>query len=80
MAKKEEWYKQCTFERKPDAGVLRDVAWIPEGLAKVGKLIYLTDAPDEIYTVVSTGINRRDGAHLKMKENANRKYRQTTDI
>jgi len=80
MAKKEEWYRQCTFEMKTERGLLRDVAWIPENLAKVGKQIYLTEAPDAIYTVVSAGTDRRDGSWLKLKENAQRNYRQTTDI
>jgi hypothetical protein len=77
---KEVWYKQCVFERPTDVGLARDTAWIPEGLAKVGKLIYLTESPEEIYTVVSVGVNRRNAAHLKSRQNAQRKYMKTTDI
>ena len=80
MAKKEVWYKQCQYERPTEEGMARDTAWLPEGLAKVGKLIYLTENPEEVFTVTSVGTNRRDGSALKDRERANRKYRQTTDI
>lgn len=80
MAKKEVWYRQCRMEREHDLGKSWDVAWIPEALAKVGKLVYLTEAPDEIYTITSVGTNRRSQAEAHMKEKVARNYFKTTDI
>jgi hypothetical protein len=80
MAKKEVWYRQCRYEREGKNGKCWDVAWIPEHLAKVGKPIYLTDTPDEIYTVTSVGTSRRSQAEAHMKEKTQRNYFKTTDI
>jgi len=82
MSKKEHYYKQCVYETPTEQGVKRDTAWIPENLAKVGKLIYFgekRDNPEELWTVVSVG-NRMRESVLKKKEKTNRKYRESTDI
>ena len=79
MASKQEWYRQCKFEMEVPGGKQVDVAWIPESLAKMNKKIYLTESPDEVYTVVSVG-HRQLGSILKKKIQIGRKYRQTTDI
>jgi len=81
MAKKEVWYRQCRFEIRRDNGnSCWDVAWIPENLAKVGQLIYLTEAPDDVYTVTLVGTHRRSQAEANMKEKVARNYFKTTDI
>jgi len=80
MAKKEVWYRQCRMEREHELGTSWDVAWIPEALAKVGKLVYLTEAPDEVYTITLVGTSRRSQAEATMKEKTQRNYFKTTDI
>lgn len=78
MSKKEVWYKQCRYERTDGTGW--DVAWIPEGLAKMGKIIYLTESPDVLYRITVVGTNRRSQAEAHVKERAQRNYFKTTDI
>lgn len=73
MTKKVEYYKQCRMERETARGVSVDVAWIPEKFAKVGKLVYLVDKPDDVYTVTAVG-SRQDESYLKAKEKINRKF------
>jgi hypothetical protein len=80
MAKKEVWYRQCRMERRHDLGTSWDVAWIPEALAKVGKLVYLTETPDEIYTITLVGTSRRSQAEAHAKVMQQRNYHKTTDI
>jgi hypothetical protein len=80
MAKKEVWYRQCRMEREHDLGTSWDIAWIPETLAKVGKLVYLTESPDLIYTITSVGTSRRSQAEAHDKVKAQRNYFKTTDI
>lgn len=87
MGKKasEKFYRQCQYERPlPCGGKKFDVAWLPEKLAKVGKTIYFGEkrddvAPDEFWTVVSVGDNRRSGEFLTFKHNADAHQREHSD-
>jgi hypothetical protein len=79
MSKKKEYYKQCRMEREYITGKKIDVAWIPEKFAKVGKLIYILDKPEEIWTVMAIG-SRKDETYLKAKEKVQRRYGQSAGL
>jgi len=74
MAKKEEFYKQCTFE----SGEAITTAWIEEKGAKVGHSMVFKDSdePDRRWTVLTVGdsritaevANKRQREYLKLKE------------
>ena len=74
MAKKIQFFKQCRYEKPTEDGSVWDVAWLPEALAKVGKIIYFPDEPDELWTVTSAGTNRRTGAEALEKQRISRKF------
>jgi len=76
--KKLQWYRQCTYETEAEDGVLRDVSWIPEDLAVVGKKIVFRDRAG-VWMVVSVG-TRRDSSYLKEHERDHDKQRQASDI
>lgn len=74
------YFKQCRYERQTHQGKLIDVAWIPEKLAVIGKVIYLTEFPEDLWTVTSVGTKRMAHSDLKEKEKVNRKYGQSTGL
>ena len=75
MVKKLQFYKQCTYEMPTESGgKRRDTAWIPEGLAKVGKRIYFTETPDELWTVTIAGTRRRSSSEAAEKTRAARNF------
>ena len=88
MAKKEAMYRQCRYEQlvaSASGGKKYDVAWIPEGLAKVGKVIYFgekrPEVPrDELWVITEVGDNRRNASWLHEKRNADKKQREASDV
>lgn len=85
MAKKDVFYRQCTYEKTEmkDGKIVtsRDTAWLPEHLCKVGKTFYFkADVEEELWTVKSVGTNRSAYSERQTKERAQRNYFQTTDI
>lgn len=74
------YYKQCRYERETTQGKLIDVAWIPEKLAVVGKVIYLDKFPEALWTVTAVGSKRMPYSDLKAKEKVNRKYGQSAGL
>lgn len=88
MGKKssEKFYRQCRYERLlPSGGTRFNVAWLPEKLSKVGKQIYFGEKrddvqPDELWTVVSAGDNRRSAEFLNWKHAADAHQRDASDV
>lgn len=79
MSKKEQYYRQCTYERPTENGKAMDTAWLPEHLAQVGKQFVIKARPEYTYTVTSVG-SRRTISYLKGKEQTNRKYGQSAGL
>lgn len=82
------FYRQCRYEQKyenENGGKKWDVAWLPEGRARVGNTIYFGKRRDnverhEYYVVTEVGDTRRSAEWLHMKQNADKKQREASDV
>ena len=81
------YYRQCGYEQaRPPEGHGRrfDVAWLPEQLARVGRVVHFGAkrevAPDELYRVTWVGDNRRSAEWLTDKRNADQHQREASDV
>lgn len=86
MAKR--FYQQCGYEQahlNEGGGRKFDVAWLPEKLAKVGKVIYFgkkreVATQEELYRITWVGERRRDLSWLREKQNADKHQREKSDV
>jgi len=81
------FYRQCRYESAfPEGGTTQwDESWIPEKLAKVGKLIYFSERkfgvpPEKKFRIISVGDRRRSAEWLHKNENASRHHRDVSDV
>lgn len=85
---KEAFYQQCGYQQAHlnEGGSRKfDVAWLPEKLAKVGRIFYLgkkrDDVPQEdLYQITWVGENKRDLSWLREKQNADKHQREKSDV
>ena len=84
---KKVFYRQCRYESLD--GKHWDVSWLPEDLAKVGKLIYFGEKRDpsvpfledsETFRVVMVGDRRRDQAAAQVHARDHKNQRKASDI
>jgi hypothetical protein len=76
------YYRQCQFTSPTQNGYRQSVAWIPEHLAVVGKMIYFgkkTDKPERLWEVKSVG-GRMSEDYLRERERDYLTQRQASDI
>jgi hypothetical protein len=79
---KDPWYRQCTYETTTKDGKKLGTSWIPEKLAKVGKVIYFgkkTDTAKELWVVTSVG-SRRCESYLVARMMDHKHQRKVSDI
>jgi hypothetical protein len=67
-------YRQCTLQR----GQTCYHAWLPETLAKVGKMVYWN--PNEMWKVISAGENSVSGDYVRELERDYLHQRKASDI
>jgi hypothetical protein len=82
MSSKKQFYRQCRIVQVPP-GSEKDTVWIPEKLAKVGKLIYLGEKRppplSELYRVTNV-YERRSAGWLCFKKSADKHQRRASDV
>lgn len=76
-----EWHRQCTLEKPTEGGVMRQVSWIPEKFATLGKYLRLleNDVWENGWKVAMVG-GRKPSAEVNVRSRDHLKQRTGSDI